>query len=626
MKYFNDAIYGNDELVMSLSKKGKLLRLFFPTPDFRQFFNSLDVFLKINDAEIFDIHDDYTSTYDQYYVENTNIIKTIITNTKYNLKIIQTDFALINEALAVRRYEFTNMSEDPINIRTIVHADAIANENVDTSGYFKNNTLIQYNHTASASIFSNHPIEKYKVNNMAKDLSTEFENKEYIGLSSASTMFLEAIDLQGGESKEIDLYLHMNDNSKVGILNDLDNEINRIRKFNIIDKENETKKHSEKFVKKYTKHDLKRLPEKARQIYVRSILLMDLLYNQEVGGVSVAVEVDEGKEKSGRYSFCWPRDAFYVMLAFDLLGMHDKTEKYFEKFCQITQSRSGRWEQRFYTDGRLAPCWGYQIDETAIIVIGVYRHYEVTKKKSFLKNNLRMVENAYTYLDKYTDSILKGERSDSFDLWEMYQGETVFGVASVYAAMEAMLGIYDVVYDDFANNRLKQEQIRKKQDKINSNLRKLKKYIVDNFYSEERKSFIRAKDDPRVDISAVCLVPLFGIFTPEDKKIMKTIETIDMVLRTYTGGYIRFENDTYMGGYNPWSIANMWLVCYFLDLGEYEKALENFNFVVNTASDLGFIPEQIDNETLSPKWVIGLTWAHGMFIVLVEKLMDKGII
>ena len=255
MKYFNDAIYGNDELVMSLSKKGKLLRLFFPTPDFRQFFNSLDVFLKINDVEIFDIHDDYTSTYDQYYVENTNIIKTVITNTKYNLKIIQTDFALINEALVVRRYEFTNMSEDPINIRTIVHADAIANENVDTSGYFKNNTLIQYNHTASASIFSNHPIEKYKVNNMAKDLSTEFENKEYIGLSSASTMFLEALDLQGGETKEIDLYLHMNDNSKVGILNDLDNEINRIRKINIIDKENETRKHSEKFVKKHTKHD-----------------------------------------------------------------------------------------------------------------------------------------------------------------------------------------------------------------------------------------------------------------------------------------------------------------------------------------------------------------------------------
>ena len=626
MKYFNDAILGNDEIVMSLNKKGKLLRLFYPTPDFRQFFKDVDIFFKINDKEIYDVNDDFTSVYNQYYVENTNIVKTEITNSKYNLKIIQTDFCMLNEAVLVRRYEFENLSDKDLSIRTIIHADAISNENVDTSGYFKNDCLIQYNHTAAASFFSNYPIDKFKVNNMAKDLSTDFENKEYIGLSSASTMFLKPVELKAKESKEIDIYLHLNDNSKIGVLNDLDNEINRIRKINIVDKEIETRKYWEKYVKKHTKHDLKRLSPKAREIYIRSILLLDLLYNNKTGGVSVAVEVDEEKEQSGRYSFCWPRDAFYVMIAFDILGMPDKTEKYFENFCRITQSKSGKWEQRFYTDGTLAPCWGYQIDETAIIPIGVYKHYEMTKKKAFLKNNLRMVENAYIYLDKYVDKILAGEKSDSFDLWEMYQGETIFGVASVYGAMEAIGKIYDVIYKDFSNNRLKQEQIRKKQDKIKTNMVKLKQYIVDNFYSEERKSFVRAKDDPRIDISALTIVHLFNIFTPEDKKVTRTVETMDMVLRTYTGGYIRFENDTYMGGYNPWSIANMWLACYYFELGEYEKAIENFNFVVNTASDLGFIPEQIDNETLKPKWVIGLTWAHGMFIGLVDKMMKRGII
>ncbi len=626
MKYFNDVILGNDEIVMTLNKKGKLLRLFYPTPDFRQFFSDVSVLFQINDQELFDINDDYTSEYNQYFIENTNIVKTEIINHKYNIKVIQTDFCMIDEPVSVRRYNFENLSDSSIKIRAILHSDAMTNPNVDTSGYFKNDALIQYNYVAAASFFSNYPIEKYKVNNKNKDFSIDFENKEYIGLSSASTMFLKPIELKGGEKQEIDIYLYLNDTAKIGVLNDLDNEINRIRKINIEDKEIEAKKHWNKFVKKHTKHDLKRLPEKAREIYTRSILLMDLLTNKETGGVSVAVEVDEEKEKSGRYSFCWPRDAFYVMVAFGILGMHDKVEKYYEKFCSITQSKSGRWEQRFYTDGKLAPCWGYQIDETAIIIIGIYKHYLISQKKSFLKSNLRMVENAYSYIDKYTDKILAGEKTDTFDLWETYQGETVFGVASVYAALESMSGIYNVVYKDYSSNRLKQEQIRKKQEKINLNLRKLKKYIIDNFYSEERKSFIRAKDDPRIDISAISLVPLFNIFTPEDKKIIQTMETMDLVLRTYTGGYIRFENDTYMGGYNPWSIANLWLVCYFLELGEYEKALENFNFVVNTASDFGFIPEQIDNETLSPKWVIGLTWAHGMFIVLVHKMMEKGII
>ena len=626
MKYFNDAILGNDEIVLSLNKKGKLLRLFYPSPDFRQFFKDIDVLFKINDNEIYDVNNDFTSVYKQYYVENTNIVKTEITNSKYNLKIVQTDFCMLNEAVMVRRYEFENLSDQNLNIRAIVHADAIANENVDTSGYFKNNCLIQYNHTAAATFFSNYPIDKYKVNNMNKDLSLNFENKEYIGLSSSSTMFLKPFDLKAGEKQEIDIYLHLNDNSKIGVLNELDNEINRIRKINVLDKENETKKHWEKYVKKHTKHDLKRLSPKAKEIYVRSLMLLDLLYNKKTGGVSVAVEVDEEKEKSGRYSFCWPRDAYYVIVAYDLLGMFDKAEKYFEDFCTLTQSRSGRWEQRFYTDGTLAPCWGYQIDETAIIPIGIYKHYQATKKKSFLKNNLRMVENAYTYLDKYVDSIIKGEKTDTFDLWEMYQGETIFGVASVYAAMESFLGIYNALYDGFSNNRLKQEQIRKKQEKCKINMVNLKSYIVDNFYNEEKNSFVRAKDDARIDISALSIVHMFNIFTPEDKKVTRTVENIDMYLRTYTGGYIRFENDTYMGGYNPWSLSSMWLACYYLELGEYEKALENFNFVVNTASELGFIPEQIDNETLKPKWVIGLTWAHGMYISLVDKMMNKGII
>ncbi len=38
------------------------------------------------------------------------------------------------------------------------------------------------------------------------------------------------------------------------------------------------------------------------------------------------------------------------------------------------------WEQRFYTDCKLAPSWGYQVDETASVIYGVYEHYLATKK------------------------------------------------------------------------------------------------------------------------------------------------------------------------------------------------------------------------------------------------------
>ena len=72
--------------------------------------------------------------------------------------------------------------------------------------------------------------------------------------------------------------------------------------------------------------------------------------------------------------------------------MKKETEKFYSNFCKMTQRKNGMWEQRFYTDGKLAPCWGYQIDETASVVYGVYTHYEYTKNEHFLKSNFICVK------------------------------------------------------------------------------------------------------------------------------------------------------------------------------------------------------------------------------------------
>ena len=51
-KYFNDAIIGNKEFKVSFTKKGELIRAFYPSIDYRQFIDFLHVGLKINDSEI----------------------------------------------------------------------------------------------------------------------------------------------------------------------------------------------------------------------------------------------------------------------------------------------------------------------------------------------------------------------------------------------------------------------------------------------------------------------------------------------------------------------------------------------------------------------------------------------
>ena len=123
-----------------------------------------------------------------------------------------------------------------------------------------------------------------------------------------------------------------------------------------------------------------------------------------------------------------------------------------------------------------------------------------------------------------------------------------------------------------------------------------------------------------MDISLLGLVYPFNMFSPKEKKIQNTVERINMTLRTYTGGYLRYEGDNYIGG-NPWIIANLWLAEYYLKAGMKNKARECFDIAVIGSNNLGFLPEQINNDTMDSAWVIGLGWSHAMFIDVLKKLI-----
>ncbi|MBR3348132.1 MAG: UDP-glucose 4-epimerase, partial [Mycoplasmataceae bacterium] len=78
------------------TEKGELQRL-YNSDKFRQYIDFSHVGVKVNDSGIIYLHNDVNNTYKQYYDVNTNILNTEITNTYFELKILQTDFIPIKE-------------------------------------------------------------------------------------------------------------------------------------------------------------------------------------------------------------------------------------------------------------------------------------------------------------------------------------------------------------------------------------------------------------------------------------------------------------------------------------------------------------------------------------------------
>ena len=653
-KFFNDAIIGNKNIKATFSSKGELIRAYYPNVDFKQFVDFFHVGMKINDSSIIYLHNDINNRYCQYYTENTNILNTEIENTYFKLNVRQTDFVSIKENVIVKRYTFVNSNKIDLNLRFLVRSKLYSNHNNMVSGKVIDNGLIQYNHDFSFCTFANKDISGHRINDVQNYINDAvLKDKDYIGMSEDSAISYDLGVLKPGDQIDFTLFVYVENNKNLKNMEELEEKIETLKRLDVNKEYSQTKKYWTSYLDKHDGLKLKEcenpiVNEKVREIYNRTILLFPLLQNEETGGISATVEVDENREKSGRYSYCWPRDAIFITKALDELNMTKETEKFYDVFCKKTQSKNGMWEQRFYTDGTLAPCWGYQIDETASVIYGVYEHYKVTKDIKFLSNNFKMCENALHFILKYLENIFneteetdlvkkeieekvkeEGRQRDkiykhvSYDLWEMNEGVHLYSLASIYGALNAMLGIYDEIKPKYENNRLKLEQIAKSTSKIQEEINNIKKYVEKNMYDENTKTLRRNTNDNKMDSSMIGAVYPFELFGAKEKKVLNTVEKINMTLRTYTGGYLRFEQDSYLDGKYPWPVSTLWMAMYYLKAGNKKMAQECFNFVTNSASELGFIAEQVDNNTMKPAWIIGLGWSHAMYIITLAEILKK---
>ncbi len=652
-KYYNEAIIGNKNMIATFTGKGELERMYFPTKDYKQFISFFHTGVKINTSDLIYLHDDINNVYKQYYEPDTNILNTEITNTYFNLKILQTDYMPIKENILIKRYIFINESKIDLNVNFYIHSELLSDNNNFVGCKIIDGGMLQYAHDFAFSTFAKGKnLQKHQINGSKDTIKRgEIHDKDYIGMSNDSSICYDIGLLKPMEKKTLEVCILIDENKNISKMED---EVERIKKLDLKKEYTNTKSYWRKFVKNHNRLNIKEpessYEEKIQEIYKRSILLFPLLSNPETGGIIASPEIDENFTRCGRYAYCWTRDAIFITKALDILKMDKETEKFYKVFCKNTQSKNGMWEQRFFTDGKLAPCWGYQVDETASVVYGVLEHYNYTKSTKFLKENLQMCEKAVDFLKRYIkdwlnieDKTVKKDKVQeemekemqekhpehkyhvSYDLWEMNEGIHLYSLASIYSAFECMIKIYRILgnnISDFENNRLKQEKVAKEERTLENLQVQLKNYINENLYDEDKKSYVRNLEDKKMDISILGSVVPFNVFKPKEKKIENTIERINLSIRTYTGGYQRFEFDHYMNG-NPWPIANLWMTLYYLEAGEKKKAKETFDFVVKTAGKHYLLGEQVDNSTLKPNWVLGLGWSHAMFIIVLEKFLNN---
>ncbi|MBQ9280160.1 MAG: hypothetical protein IJ215_03850 [Clostridia bacterium] len=576
-KYFNDAIIGNSKILASLTNKGELMRLYYPSIDYFQNIDKNQIGI-VKDNRILWLHD--ANQKSQYY--EGNIVYTELFTDEY--EILQRDYVLPNKNILVRTFQFNKQ------LNLFVYSKLNSDVNKKVSSMVVDNTLIQYCQEMYMATLSSLPIAKYQINNSKYALENgNLYSEDYIGMSEDSAILYSNTD-------QITLYIALENNLN-GMLKTI--EWCKKQQENILYER--TKKYWNDYLKKFENNivfqNINRIKEK--EIMTRSILMYALVTNKDTGAVLASPDVDETFDKCGRYGYCWPRDALFINTSLNILGLSKITDKFYHVWARKAQLKSGLFEQRYYSSGELAPSWGIQIDETAAMLIGIYQN----KKYKSLET---VIVPAITGLLNFIDGDYLSR--ECFDIWEERKGKHLYSTASIYEGLQLGKKMLEAI---------DKEKYKSTILEIEKTLLHVKDAIFRNFI--EAGSLKRSTDNNQTDISLLSLAVPFHILDADDVIIKNTVQKIENDLSLPNGGYARYQWDNYIGG-NAWIISSLWLALYYIKVENYERARELFDWVTNHADNLGFLAEQIDSKGDNVAWIKQLSWSHAMYIIVKSKL------
>ena len=206
-KYFNEAMIGNKNMLATYTSKGEIQRIYFPSKDNRQYIDFFHTGVKINYSDLIYLHEDINNIYKQYYDTDTNILNTEITNTYFNLKIVQTDYTMIKENVLVKKYIFLNDGKIDLDTKFYIHSQLLSDLNNHVGCKIIDSGMIQYAHDFSFSTFAKgYSLLKHQINGSKDTIKRgEIYDKDYIGMSKDTSICYDLGVIKPQEKKTLEI-------------------------------------------------------------------------------------------------------------------------------------------------------------------------------------------------------------------------------------------------------------------------------------------------------------------------------------------------------------------------------------------------------------------------------------
>ncbi|UCC97115.1 MAG: glycoside hydrolase family 15 protein [Phycisphaerales bacterium] len=349
------------------------------------------------------------------------------------------------------------------------------------------------------------------------------------------------------------------------------------------------------------------------------------------------------------YRYVWVRDAAYVCMAADLLGLKDIPQRFFDWCLHRAEGfkQTHLFCNAYNVNGTLhgtliAPgdakvrqnvanscidvihCGTqFQPDQSGLLMIAIAHHVEHFNVDASRFSKL---------IEKAASGICLSWKDDAFvlpgyDLWEERcvlperRGFHTYSLAMCIAGLRAAAKLSGKKKSWLQTEKQMSDAFAQVHS---SGGKSLPRTFTRRETAKNRKT---RKADLTPDTSLLGLVYPSGILDPLDEKMKRTVCEIMAKNATDDGGLLRYPGDLYCGGVRKgwvtltgagaWPLLSFWMSIYYSIAGDNRSAKRHFDWPLARAEK--YMPEQIfaDRSKVS---ISPLLWSHAMFVIAARFL------
>jgi glucoamylase len=344
------------------------------------------------------------------------------------------------------------------------------------------------------------------------------------------------------------------------------------------------------------------VPDIYQDEVIRSALVLKLHQYEDTGGIiasgTTSLPEYHGSVRTWDYRYCWFRDSYYTLKAFNEMGHFDELERYFEFIQNILTREEGRMQPLYSITGRkdleevhvdLAGYLGnqpvrvgnkaylqIQNDVYGQVLVGLLPLY-IDKRLTFASKKFYkpMVDRLLDWIDKTMDEPDAG-------LWEFRTITQVHTYTLLFhwAGCKAAAKIGQVMTDGDLVKRA-------------NSLAEIASRKIESAYDAKAGVYRQAPTATHLDASTLKLITM-GYLAPDSDKAHQHLKALEGALRTDQGLFYRYIHEDDFGKPEAtFLVCAFWYVDALACVGRIDDARRTLDGILKYANNLGIFSEDV---------------------------------